>query len=114
MSSSQPETAIFMTDTPEVAEAKLRNAFTGGRATVEEQRRLGADPDVCSVFAYYTYLFAPEETYWQEVESTCRGGTRMCGDCKAELSRHVGKFLVEHQRRRERAKDELEKFIVRD
>jgi len=114
MSSSQPETAIFMTDTPEQAEAKLRNAFTGGKATVEEQRRLGADPDVCSVFAYYTYLFAPDDTYWREVETTCRGGTRMCGDCKAELSRHVGKFLVEHQKRRAKAKDELEKFIVRD
>ena len=114
MSSSQPDTAIFMTDTPEQAEAKLRNAFTGGRATVEEQRRLGADPDVCSVFAYYTYLFAPEDTYWKRVEAECRGGQRMCGDCKLELAGHVGKFLEEHQRRREKAKGQLETFIVRD
>jgi len=114
MSSSAPETAIFTTDTPEVAEEKIRNAFTGGRATVEEQRRLGANPDICSVFAYYTYLFAPEDGYWNDVEATCRGGQRMCGDCKLELSGHVVKFLKEHQRRRERARDRIEKFLVRD
>ena len=114
MSSSQPDTAIFMTDTPEQAEAKLRNAFTGGRATVEEQKRLGANPDICSVFAYYTYLFAPEDAYWKRVEAECRGGQRMCGDCKLELAGHVGTFLQEHQKRRERAKAQIETFIVRD
>jgi len=113
MSSSAPETAIFMTDPPEVAETKIQNAFTGGRATEEEQRRLGANPDVCSVFAYYTYLFAPADTYWKEVEATCRGGQRMCGDCKMELAGHVGRFLQEHQARRERARDQIDKFVER-
>jgi tryptophanyl-tRNA synthetase len=114
MSSSQPDTAIFMTDTPKVAEAKVRDAFTGGRATVEEQRRLGANPDICSVFAYYTYLFAPDDPYWKRVETECRGGIRMCGDCKGELAGHVVEFLKEHQLRREKAKGQLEKFILRD
>src|SRR5881409_2018494 len=58
MSSSKPETAIFATDTEKATRQKISNAFTGGRATVEEQRRLGANPYICSVFAYYTYLFA--------------------------------------------------------
>lgn len=114
MSSSRPETAIFMTDTPEQARDKLRDAFTGGRATVEEQRRLGANPDICSVFAYYTYLFAPEDGYWKRVESECRGGQRLCGDCKMELADHVGRFLKEHHQRREKAKDRLDAFLVRD
>jgi len=114
MSSSAPETAIFTTDTPEAAEEKIRNAFTGGRATVEEQRRLGANPDICSVFAYYTYLFAPEDPYWKDVEATCRDGRRLCGDCKAELAVHVAKFLKDHLRRRERARDQIGKFLLRD
>ena len=93
---------------------RQNDAFTGGRATVAEQRRLGANPDICSVFAYYTYLFAPEDSYWKRVETECRGGIRMCGDCKMELAGHVVAFLKEHQVRREKARGQLEKFIVRD
>jgi len=38
----------------------------------------------------------------------------MCGDCKLELAGHVAKFLEEHQRRRDKAKDQLENFLLRD
>jgi tryptophanyl-tRNA synthetase len=114
MSSSEPETAIFTSDSPEDARGKIADAFTGGRATVEEQRRLGANPSICSVFAYYTYWFAPEDAYLEEVERTCRSGERLCGDCKAELADHVVAFLAKHQEARERAKDELDAFVVRD
>lgn len=114
MSSSKPETAIFATDTDTDARKKIGNAFTGGRATVEEQRRLGANPYICSVFAYYQYLFAPEDKYLAEVERTCKSGERMCGDCKAELAGHVVKFLKGHQERREKAKDRIEEFVLRD
>jgi len=114
MSTSQPETAIFATDTEKALRKKIGNAFTGGRASVEEQRRLGANPDICSVFAYYTYLFAPEDKYLAEVERTCRSGERLCGECKVELADHVAKFLKGHQERREKAKDKIEEFVIRD
>jgi tryptophanyl-tRNA synthetase len=114
MSSHDGDTAIFTSDTPEEAESKIADAFTGGRTTVEEQRRLGADPRICSVFAYYTYWFAPEDSYLSEVETTCRAGERMCGDCKAELTEHVAAFLTSHQEMKEKAKDRLDRFMVRD
>jgi tryptophanyl-tRNA synthetase len=38
----------------------------------------------------------------------------MCGDCKLELAGHVLEFLKEHQLRREKAKGQIEKFLVRD
>ena len=114
MSTSRPETAIFATDSEKAMRKKIANAFTGGRATVEEQRKLGANPHICSVFAYYTYLFAPEDRYLAEVERTCKSGERLCGDCKAELADHIGKFLKGHQERREQAKHRLEEFMLRD
>ena len=114
MASSKPETAIFATDTEKAIRQKIGNAFTGGRATVEEQRRLGANPYIRSVFAYYTYLFAPEDRYLADVERTCKSGERLCGDCKAELAGHVTTFLKAHQERREKAKDHVEDFLVRD
>jgi len=114
MSTSQPETAVFATDTEQAIRKKIANAFTGGRATVEEQRKLGANPYICSVYAYYQFLFAPEDAYLAEVERTCKSGERLCGDCKAELADHVVTFLRGHQERREKAKDRLDDFIVRD
>ena len=114
MSASIPESSIFTTDTEKVAQRKVMNAFTGGRATVEEQRRLGANPAVCSVFAYYEYLFAPDDADLAEIERTCRSGERLCGECKADLKGRVWRFLAEHQARREKARDQVESFLLRD
>lgn len=114
MSASRPETAIFATDSEKEMRKKVANAFTGGRATVEEQRRLGANPAVCSVFSYYSYLFSPNDAHLAQVERTCRSGERLCGDCKGELGDLVAGFLKAHQERREKAKGRLDEFLVRD
>jgi tryptophanyl-tRNA synthetase len=113
MSASQPETAIFTTDPPELAEQKVMGAFTGGQATVREQREKGGDPTVCSVYAYYYFLFEEDDTRLIELENECRSGALICGDCKARLARVVSRFLVDFQRKREKARDRLEDFLIK-
>ena len=110
MSASLPETAIFTVDAPDVARKKIMNAFTGGRATIEEQKRLGANPDICSVFAYEYFLFMNAKEV-EELRYNCRSGNIMCGECKQVLADRVMKFLVEHQERREKAKDRFEEYL---
>ena len=61
MSASEPETAIFTTDHPEQVKKKIWKAFTGGKGTIAEQKKLGADPDVCTVFQYFLYLFEEDD-----------------------------------------------------
>lgn len=114
MSASVPESGIFTTDSLALAKRKVLNAFTGGRATVEEQRRLGANPYICSIFANYEFIFEPDDGHLAEVERTCKSGERLCGDCKLELWGKVESFLRRHQEARERAKARIEKFILRD
>lgn len=114
MSASIPESSIFTTDTEAAAKKKIANAFTGGRATVEEQRRLGANPYICSVFAQYEYIFEPDDGHLAEVERTCKSGERLCGDCKSELWEKIRAWLVRHHEAREKAKDRIEEFILRD
>ncbi|MCS7113821.1 MAG: tryptophan--tRNA ligase [Nitrososphaerota archaeon] len=113
MSASEPETSIFTIDPPDVVKRKLWNAFTGGRPTVEEQRRLGGDPSICTVFQYYYYLFEEDDKKLAERERRCRNGELLCGECKAELTERVNRFLEEHRRRRERARDIVEKFYIK-
>ncbi|NHJ13397.1 MAG: tryptophan--tRNA ligase [Candidatus Thorarchaeota archaeon] len=110
MSASDPMSAVYTTDTPKLAKKKVMNAFTGGRATVEEQRKLGANPDICSVFKYYNFLFMPDDKDLAKIERQCRSGEILCGECKQILAPMMAQFLEKHQAAREEAKERIEEF----
>jgi tryptophanyl-tRNA synthetase len=113
MSSSEgKEAAIFLNDHPAAVKKKLNNAFTGGRTTVEEQRRLGAVPEVCSVWALWRTRFAPDNKEFEEITRTCRNGELLCGECKARLIPRVQSFLEEHKKKREQVRKWVNETIV--
>lgn len=112
MSASEPETCIFTTDTPEQIEKKVWNAFTGGKPTVQEQKKLGGNPDICTVYKYFLYLFEEDDVKLRTLTEECRSGETICGQCKTVLAEKVTKFLSEHQKQRERAKDLVEKYFI--
>ncbi|NOZ81595.1 MAG: tryptophan--tRNA ligase [Candidatus Micrarchaeota archaeon] len=114
MSASDPRSAIFTTDSPEEIRKKVANAFTGGRDTIEEQRKLGGRPEICSVFKYYEFFFEPDDERLKEISSSCKKGERTCGECKQILTEKIVKFVEEHQKKREKARKVLDKFILRD
>ncbi len=113
MSASMPETSIFTMDSPDVVKKKIWNAFTGGRGTAAEQRKMGADPTVCSIFQYYFYLFEENQSKLDERERQCREGEILCGECKIDLVGKLNKFLEEHRERREKAKDTIEQYHIK-
>ncbi|MCX8167765.1 MAG: tryptophan--tRNA ligase [Ignisphaera sp.] len=114
MSSSKPETAIYTTDPPELAYGKVVKAYTGGRATAEEQRKFGGNPDVCPVYKMYEMMFEENDMKLYERYYSCRGGSLLCGECKTELAERVARFLKEHQSRRIRAVSHTEKYLIRN
>jgi tryptophanyl-tRNA synthetase len=109
---NRADDALFLNDPPPVVERKIRAAFTGGRASVEEQRRLGATPEVCSVWALWRTRFAPSDAEFNEITRTCRSGELLCGDCKSRLIERVQTFYERHAEARERAKDWAESAII--
>lgn len=114
MSASEEQTAVYTTDPPSLARKKVMNAFTGGRATVEEQRRKGGNPEVCVVYQWLYYMFEEDDQKIKERWEECRKGRVLCGECKEYLAGKVAGFLEEHQKRREKAREEIEKFMVED
>jgi len=108
------ESALFLNDPPKTVERKVRNAFTGGRATVEEQRRLGADPEICSIWALWRTRFAASDDELARVTADCRSGAMLCGECKGQLLERVHAFYREHAERRERTKEWAASAIVTD
>jgi tryptophanyl-tRNA synthetase len=113
MSASEPETSIFTMDPPELVKRKIWNAFTGGKPTAAEQRKTGADSTVCSVFQYYVYLFEEEDKKLMERERKCKTGEMLCGECKKDLVERLNKFLEKHRKKREKAKDVIEKYHIK-
>jgi tryptophanyl-tRNA synthetase len=111
-SGDRADNALFLNDPPEVVERKVRNAFTGGRATVEEQRRLGAVPEVCSVWALWRTRFAESEEKFAEVTAGCRSGALLCGECKSQVLERIHGFYRSHGVAREKVKDWAESTIV--
>ncbi len=113
MSASEPETSIFTTDSPEIVKRKVWNAFTGGKGTLAEQKKEGGDTDICTVFQYFLYLFEEDDKKLAERKRQCKNGETMCGDCKTVLTERLNRFLSEHQKKREKARNIIGKFHVK-
>lgn len=114
MSSSQPNGTVYTTDPPKVVRKKIMSAFTGGAVSVEEQRKSGGKPEICSVFKYKFYLFEKDDRKLDELADKCRRGEILCGECKKSLADVIVPFIAEHQAKREKAKDRVEEFMLRD
>lgn len=114
MSASEPDTAIFTTDSPKVVERKVMNSFTGGRKSVDEQRRLGAQADICPIYHYYDFLFEENDSELRKIYDDCTSGRLLCGDCKHLLAARVVRYVEKHQEKREKAKELVDDFIVQD
>jgi tryptophanyl-tRNA synthetase len=110
MSSSKPGTAIFTTDDPEVIDKKVSNAFTGGQATVALQRLYGGNALGCPVFWYLRYFFDNQKES-DERFVKCISGNLLCGECKSDLARESKSFIATLKKRREKAKDCIQKYM---
>ena len=100
MSKRDASSGFTLDEDPRSASKKVMAAFTGGRATVEEQRRLGAEADKCPVYDLYRFHFAVDDEHVKRVYNECTGGIRLCGECKEEAAGLVKKYLEAHQKKR--------------
>ena len=47
----------------------------------------------------------------EDLRYNCLAGNIMCGECKLTLAERVEKFLIQHQEKREKAKDRFEEYL---
>ncbi|VVC04871.1 Tryptophan--tRNA ligase [Candidatus Burarchaeum australiense] len=112
MSATDSQNAIYTTDKPEEARKKVMRAFTGGQATIEEQRKKGGNPDICTVCQWLNLLFEEDDGKMAQRLKDYRAGKILDGENKKYLADKVVAFLEEHQRKREKARDVLEKYSL--
>ena len=111
MSSSKPESAIFLTDSPTEARKKVMNAKTGGATTLEEQKKHGGKPDECMVYELWLYHLVEEDAALKEIFDSCKKGELMCGVCKKRAAEEIEKLLVDLQEKRKAAVDKMKDYL---
>ncbi len=97
MSSSKPESYISLFEDPNIASKKVKKAITGGRGSAEEQRKLGGEPEKCSVFELFSIHLIEDDKELEELRKKCINGEQLCGNCKKLACQLIEEFLKEFQ-----------------
>jgi tryptophanyl-tRNA synthetase len=112
MSSSIPDSIISLTEEPKKAAGKIMRAKTGGRITLDEQKKHGGVPDECTVFELMLYHLIEDDEEVLDIKRECKEGKLMCGVCKKKAAALMEEFLIDHQKKREAARDILDQFNI--
>ena len=113
MSKRSEGTLLTLDDSSRDASKKVLSAFTGGRDTVEEQRRLGGRPDICPIYDLYSFHFARDDEHVALVYKECTKGIRLCGECKQEADGLVRSFLEAHRKKRDALMGDAKELIAK-
>ncbi|PNX47225.1 MAG: tryptophan--tRNA ligase [Thermoplasmata archaeon M11B2D] len=111
MSSSKPESAIFLTDTPLDAKKKIMNAKTGGAVTLEEQKKTGGKPDECMIYELFLYHLVEDDNELKGIYESCKNGELMCGVCKKRAAEQMERLLHDLQEKRKKATEEIQEVL---
>ncbi len=80
--------AIFLWDSPEIIEKKVKGAFTDPKKIKIDDKW---HPNGCAVF-YYHSIFNVNDL--KIIEDECKKWARWCGQCKMQLSKSIIDFLA--------------------
>ena len=106
MSASDPNSGIFMTDTPNQIKNKInKHGFSGGKETEEEHRRDGGDPDVDVAYQYLRFFLEDDEEL-EKLGKDYRAGELLTGQLKAKCIGKLQAFVKEFQENRAKVTDE--------
>jgi len=112
-SSTSEQHAILTTDDAETVKKKInRYAFSGGRDTLEEHRKLGGNPDIDVAYQWLRY-FEPDDKKLEKIYKDYKSGKLLSGELKAILIEQVNAFLKEHQKRRKVAEKLIPKYMYK-
>ena len=114
MSTSRPNTAIFLSDNEKSIRKKISKAFSGGQKTIEEHRKKGGNPDVDVACIYLKSLFLDEKEY-KEVEDKYKSGEYLTKDVKQIFADKAVEFVKQFQTNLKKLDDKIvDKCILKN
>jgi tryptophanyl-tRNA synthetase len=111
MSKRNPMSFFTLNESPKTIAKKISCAFTGGRATIDEQKELGGVPEICPIYEIEMCHFVEDDKNMVETYKCCKCGSLLCGEHKARTKKIVVKFVEEHQLKREKLVDKAREIL---
>lgn len=112
MSSSDPTSFIALTDSKEEVKKKINKyAFSGGRDTLEEHRKLGGNPDIDVSYQYLRFFFEEDDKKLEIIYKDYKSGKLLSGELKKILIDKMSSFMEQHQKKREKVRKEVDKLF---
>jgi tryptophanyl-tRNA synthetase len=108
MSSSIPESLISFYEPEAAVRKKVMSALTGGRMTLEEQKRLGGEPEKCTLYLLNMFHMVTDDAQLAEIHRKCKAGEITCGQCKKETAERVLAFLADFKEKMDVAAETIE------
>jgi len=107
MSASDPNSAIFMTDTEERVRIKVNDyAFSGGKDTLKEHREKGANLEVDIPYQYLN-IFCFDDQKLERLGREYGSGQMLSSEIKEELVKTLVPLIKQHQHVRESVTDDV-------
>uniref|UniRef100_A0A7M4EUF7 Tryptophan--tRNA ligase, cytoplasmic n=1 Tax=Crocodylus porosus TaxID=8502 RepID=A0A7M4EUF7_CROPO len=108
MSASDPNSSIFLTDTPKQIKTKInKHAFSGGKDTIEEHRKYGGNCDVDVSYMYLTF-FLEDDDKLEQLKQDYTSGALLTGELKKALIETLQPLIAAHQERRKQVTNEMQ------
>ena len=114
MSSSKPETTIFMDDSIENMSRKVKRAYSGGQSTVEEHRRLGGDCSKDVAFQYLQFFFESDDNELDKIRKNYESGKILAGEMKQLCIDNASIWLNDISEKRDEWSGRLDEFLAPD
>nr|XP_040567866.1 tryptophan--tRNA ligase, cytoplasmic-like isoform X1 [Lepeophtheirus salmonis] len=112
MSASDPNSSIFLTDTPKQIKNKINKyAFSGGGATIEEHKEKGGNCDVDICYQYLTF-FLEDDDKLAQIKKDYTSGSMLTGELKKCLIDVLIPIVTNHgQKRKEINLESIMEFM---
>jgi len=114
MSSSRPETTIFLDDSVSDMEKKVKRAMSGGQSTVEEHRRLGGDCEKDVAFQYLHTFFETDDMALEEIRREYSSGRMLAAEIKQICIDKASEWLTNLDEKRNSIGDQIDDFLAHD
>jgi tryptophanyl-tRNA synthetase len=112
--SKSKNNAIFLKDNAKIIAKKINGAFSGGRDTLEEQKKLGGNPDVDIACQYLSKFFLNEKD-GKKLFEDYKKGKLLSGEVKKQLIDEVTTLVNKFQNNIKKVKKEdLNKSILKN
>jgi tryptophanyl-tRNA synthetase len=107
MSSSIPESTIGFSEPDAMVRKKVISGITGGKMTLEEQKRFGGEPEKCSLYLLNLFHMVTDDNELQRIRTRCVQGEITCGQCKKETADRVVSFMKEFRSKMDAAAEKI-------